>query len=138
MELHQGGKHSDSRGSIDFYNSFNLDSYKRFYIIEASDPKIIRAWQAHRYEGKAFLVLSGSFELAWVKIDDFDQPSEDLRAESLILKAKDQKLKELKGGYANGFRALEANSKILVFSDASLEASKDDDYRYDASLWHNW
>ena len=138
MELHEGGKHVDSRGSIEFYNSFHLDSYKRFYIIEASDPKIIRAWHAHRNEAKAFLVLSGSFELAWVKIDNFDQPSEDLHAESMILNADNQKLKELNGGYANGFRALQANSKILVFSDASLEASKDDDYRYDASLWYNW
>lgn len=138
MELHQGGKHVDNRGSIEFYNNFHLDAYKRFYIIEASDLKVIRAWQAHRHEAKAFLVLSGSFELAWVKIDDFEQPSEDLHAESIILNANDQKLKELKCGYANGFRALQANSKILVFSDASLEASKDDDYRYDDSLWYNW
>ena len=35
------------------------------------------------------------------------------------------------GGYANGFRALEQGSELLVFSDSYLEASKNDDFRFD-------
>lgn len=82
--------------------------------------------------------MQGSFELVWVKIDDFDNPNEGLVAESITLKEDEPQIKIVPGGFANGFRAVSENAKILVFSDRSLDSSLDDDYRYDAKLWHSW
>lgn len=136
--IHKGGLHKDQRGILTYFNDFDLEGFHRFYIIEPANPQIIRAWQAHKVECKAFLVIEGSFELAWVEINDFQNPSSNLVAESMLLSANEPRLKIIPGGYANGFRALSANAKILVFSDRSVDASLDDDYRYEANLWHHW
>ena len=42
------------------------------------------------------------------------------------------------GGYANGFRALEPHSKLIVFSNFTVEESSSDDYRFSKELWFNW
>jgi dTDP-4-dehydrorhamnose 3,5-epimerase len=42
------------------------------------------------------------------------------------------------GGYANGFKALEDNSRLLAFSNLSLEESRQDDYRFEKNMWKNW
>jgi dTDP-4-dehydrorhamnose 3,5-epimerase len=133
-----GGLHEDHRGKLSYFNSFDLEGFHRFYIIEPDSKQTIRAWQAHKIESKAFVAVQGAFELAWVAIDDFENPSLNLQAQSIILSHKDPKLKIVPGGYANGFRALTENAKILVFSNRSLNASLEDDYRFDAELWHQW
>jgi dTDP-4-dehydrorhamnose 3,5-epimerase len=41
-------------------------------------------------------------------------------------------------GYANGAMSLLPGTKIVYFSDASLEGSVDDDFRYPARYWDPW
>ena len=41
-------------------------------------------------------------------------------------------------GHANGFKALEANSELIVFSDQDLDSAKNDQYRFDQDLWMDW
>ena len=41
-------------------------------------------------------------------------------------------------GYANGIKALETNSKLIVFSSQTLENAKKDDYRFEKNLWFDW
>ncbi len=48
IEILQGGSYEDSRGILKYNNAFNMESVKRFYVIEITDISIIRAWQAHK------------------------------------------------------------------------------------------
>ncbi|MHA1251653.1 MAG: hypothetical protein ACTSRP_16800, partial [Candidatus Helarchaeota archaeon] len=65
---------------VRYANDFTLPNIKRFYTIENNDTKIVRAWQGHPTETKYFFPIKGKFVVAWVKIDDFKNPSKDLSA----------------------------------------------------------
>lgn len=119
----QGGRHTDERGSIRFVNSFKFKDVKRFYNIE--QPKnIVCAWQGHKIEIKYLYVVSGSFFVCRVKIDEWQNPSHDLAVDEFVLSEVDSQVLKIPGDYANGFKA--------------LEESKQDDYRFDKNMWHNW
>ena len=134
----QGGKHSDARGRMSFVNAFSMDAVKRFYVIEPKNTEIIRAWQGHKQEEKWFHVLNGSFAVVLVEIDNWATPSDNLPYEKFVLEADNNQVLHVPKGYANGFIALEADARLLVFSDASLAESADDNYRFDANKWFEW
>lgn len=135
MQLISGNSHSDHRGTVRFVNDFNFDGVKRFYAISHPDTDIIRAWQAHKLETKYFYVTKGSFLINWIKIDDWNQPAKDLKVNPYILSDQKSEILKVEPGHANGLRALEPDSTLLVFSDMLLEDSKGDDYRFDVNYW---
>ena len=130
--------HKNNSGILNYCNSFIPCRYKRIYTISHPKISVIRAWQAHPNEGKCFIPIRGKFLLCWVKINNFDNPSEKLKAESLILDASKKKIIEIPKGYANGLKALEPDSEVMVFSEFSLEDSLLDVIRFDSDLWFNW
>lgn len=134
----KGGSFSDERGIMRFVNDFQFNDIKRFYSIKHPVTTIIRAWQGHQFEKKYFYPISGSFVIAWVKIDDFENPSDDLIPEYHILSANNSEILSVPKGYANGLKALEPNSEIMVFSDTSLEDSVKENIRYPADKWIEW
>lgn len=134
----QGGRHKDSRGILAFVNDFRLDEIKRFYTIEHIDDSVVRAWQGHQKEKKWFYVLEGDFCIVLVQPDDWANPSETLPIREIILKANDSQILYIPSGYANGFKALQPNSKLLVFSNFTTEESADDNFRFDKDKWFNW
>jgi dTDP-4-dehydrorhamnose 3,5-epimerase len=134
----EGRIFTDERGEIKFVNDFAFEDIKRFYIIKNKDISIIRAWQAHKLESKYFYTLNGSFQIAWVKIDNWANPSMELKSENVILSGGKSQILFIPGGYANGFRALQPDSALLVFSNMNLDESKKDDYRFNNRLWFNW
>jgi len=133
-----GGLHRDERGSIAFANDFNLSEVKRFYRITHSDTKTIRAWQGHKIEQKWFHCIDGSFEIYIAPIENWDIPSKELEFHKIILSNTNSQVLHIPGGYINGFRALENNSSLLVFSDKDLDDSKGDDFRFDIDYWFEW
>ena len=134
----KGGTFSDHRGSMRFVNDFKLKDVVRFYFIKHPDVSVIRAWQGHRYEKKWFYPITGSFVVAWVKIDDFDNPSPDLIPEFHIIKAEESELVAIPKGYANGIKALEPNSEVMIFSDMEVEESVKEKIRYNPLWWFDW
>jgi dTDP-4-dehydrorhamnose 3,5-epimerase-like enzyme len=84
------------------------------------------------------MVLSGSFKLVFVQSDNWTQPSEYIPYNEYLLEGKSNEIIHVPAGFASGFKALEPNSKLMVFSDVSVEASKEDDFRFDQHLWYNW
>ena len=137
--LIKGATFRDHRGMVSFCNEFSLDPIVRFYEVSPLDTNVIRAWQAHKEESKWFYCTRGVFEVKLVKIDSFEQPSEDLSVYSYELNAEQPEILFIPGGYANGFKALMNNSKLMVFSNFDVIASKDDDYRFDLNTWKaNW
>jgi dTDP-4-dehydrorhamnose 3,5-epimerase len=137
-KLIRGGIHTDERGSLSFINTFDFERVQRFYQIAHPTTDIIRAWQAHQIECKWFFVSSGAFKIILIKIDDWDQPSEDLNPLEFILDDKHPSILYIPGGYANGFQALVPHSKLMVFSSLTIEESKGDDFRFGKDQWYKW
>lgn len=136
--LLKGGTYSDERGTLSFVNEFDLSPVKRMYSIIHPDKSVVRAWQGHQQESKWFKCINGSFAVAWKKIDDFSNPSPLPYPEHLILKSTEPAILFIPPGYANGLKALENNSEIMVFSDYYLGESLDDKIRFDKDLWFDW
>ena len=137
-EIIQGGTHIDVRGRLTFFNDFNLKDVKRFYVIEHPDTEIVRAWQGHKIEQKWFYVLAGSFKVMLVTPDNWDHPSKPVSQNNFILKAADNQILHIPGGFVNGFKALEAHSKLMVFSDFAIDDAGSDDWRFEKELWNLW
>lgn len=136
MRTIQGSSFSDVRGALNFFNTFDMTKIVRMYEISPSDTYTIRGWQAHKEEKKWFYCNSGSFILNLVKIDNFESPSETIAPKRFVLEAKNPAVLEISGGYATAFKAQEDNSKLIVFSNFSLEASKNDDFRFSVETWN--
>ena len=75
----QGKNHSDYRGEVAFVNDFDFSNIKRFYTITNTSTNQFRAWQGHRLDNKNFYCVAGSFDIYFVKIDNWDNPSKDLK-----------------------------------------------------------
>lgn len=135
----KGGIHEDERGKIAFVNDFSLSEIQRMYHIHPSNANVIRAWQGHQKERKWFHCLQGKFIVKLLKINEWDCPSKNLKPQTYILNSTDSEILCIPGGYVNGFKALEENSILMVFSDMNTLSSKEDDYRFDRDYWKtNW
>ncbi|WP_312789829.1 WxcM-like domain-containing protein [Sphingobacterium sp.] len=133
----QGGIAKDERGQIRFVNDFDMSLVKRFYIIKNADTELIRGWRSHRIEQRWFYVLSGSFNVDLVKIDDWENPSASLPIENLELNAADMKILHVPAGYGTAFRALDADSELLVYADYPVSHSPLDNYTWAADYFIN-
>ena len=126
----QGGIAKDHRGQIRFVNDFDMTQVKRFYIIKNADTELVRGWRAHRMEQRWFYVLSGSFTVDLVKIDNWEQPSVELDVERHVLHESDQQVLHVPVGYGTAFQSIEPDSELLVFADFGIENAKNDDYTW--------
>lgn len=133
--LIKGNKHSDERGTLCFVNDFDLQNIRRFYTITHPDINIVRAWQGHKIENKHFFVTKGSFLFGWVEVDNWENPSETLDVNRQVLSFDEPIVLTINAGCANGFKALEPDSALIVFSDLTLEESSKDMYRFEKETW---
>src|SRR3989338_10572283 len=134
-KLFEGGIAADQRGQVSFVNGFGFEDVVRFYMVENSAKEPIRAFHGHMKEAKYVFVPSGSALVAAVRLDDSKTPSKSAIPERFVLSAKKPSILYIPGGYANGFRALEANTRVIFFSTDSAEESKADDYRFPHDYW---
>lgn len=134
----QGDISVDYRGQISHVNSLEMSEVRRFYIIHQNDTSIIRAWHAHQHEKKWFYAVKGSFTTAFVKIDDWENPSHGLLPEVFHLSADNSRILCIPEGYANGIKAEEPDSILMVFSNKILSEAVNDSWRYDKNWWMNW
>lgn len=136
MHVKLGKKHIDERGEIIFANDFDLTSFIRCYHITHTSIDIIRGWQGHFKERKAFMITKGSFLIQWVLLEN-ENPRMEAPTNSIILSSAEPSVLILPAGLANGFKALEKNSSMMVFSDMNVRESKKDDYRWDSNYFIN-
>jgi nucleoside-diphosphate-sugar epimerase/dTDP-4-dehydrorhamnose 3,5-epimerase-like enzyme len=136
-ELHliSGGIAVDDRGSLNFANEFDFFGVKRFYQVQNFSTSTIRAFHGHLREAKYVYVAKGSAIVAAVRLDDVNNPSKDEKMNRFVLSDKNPQILFIPSKYANGFRPLESDTRIIFFSTSSLEDSKGDDYRYPADYW---
>jgi dTDP-4-dehydrorhamnose 3,5-epimerase len=134
----QGGVGIDDRGEVGFVNDFNFSGVKRFYTVRNHRQGFIRAWHAHRREGKYVTVVQGAAVIGAVKIDDWEAPSRDLQVHRFVISAGKPSVVFIPSGHANGFMNLTADAILVYFSTSTLEESQGDDVRYDAHYWNAW
>lgn len=137
-KLIKGGIAIDDRGTVSFVNDFNFEMVKRFYIVENHKQGFIRAWHAHKNEAKYVMVVKGSAVIAAVEVDNWENPSKDLKINRFILSEINPSVLFIPAGYANGFMSLSNDAKIIFFSTSELGDSVNDDYRFDAHYWEAW
>lgn len=134
IRMIKGGIFVDDRGRISHVNSLDMSEIERFYVIHQSDTSVIRAWHAHQFEKKWFYAVKGSFTIALVKIDNWEEPSIDLVPEVYQLAAADSHILYVPEGYANGVKANEPDSVLLVYSNKKLTVALNDSWRYDKNM----
>jgi dTDP-4-dehydrorhamnose 3,5-epimerase-like enzyme len=136
--LIEGGLGVDDRGEVAFVNDFHFEGVKRCYVVSNHRAGLVRAWHAHRVEAKYVMMSQGSAIVAAVSIDDWERPSKDAHVHRFVLSAKRPSVLSIPSGYANGFMSLTPDARMIFFSTATLEESREDDVRYDAYYWDPW
>lgn len=134
-QLIKGGIYTDQRGQISFVNDMKFDAIERFYIISNSAENPLRAWQGHKIDNKFFYCIQGSIRVHFVKIDNWNSPSRDLKVDSVILTASESNILHIPEGYANAIESLEGGSKLMSFSTLPLSRTAEDDVRFDSGMW---
>ncbi|MEW6194095.1 MAG: dTDP-4-dehydrorhamnose 3,5-epimerase family protein [Bacteroidota bacterium] len=137
-QILRGGLAVDDRGTVGFVNDFNFDGVKRFYTVENHKQGFVRAWHAHRNESKYVMVVKGSAVIGAVEIDDWENPSKNLRVHRFVLSEKNPTVLFIPSGYANGFMSLTGDAKLIFYSTSELKDSLNDDVRFDAHYWDIW
>ena len=130
----------DDRGEIVHCNNFNFqkNKIKRFYQIQNNNINFVRAWHAHKKENKFILILNGSLKICTIKIDNWENPSKNLKKSTFVIGEKKPQILFIPGGYAHGTQNLIQNTKFIVFSNFDINESIKDDFRYACNYWGNW
>ena len=138
IEVIEGEIFTDYRGVISSLNGFEFEGVERFYFIHHPDVNVVRGWHAHQFEKKWFYCVKGAFTIGLVKIDDWEHPSENLRAEVFHLSEARSEIVCVPEGYGNCIKAEEPGAVLLVFSGKRYEEALVDSWRYDKDLWVDW
>ena len=126
-----GGLAVDDRGVVSFINDFNFSNVKRFYQVENHRQGFIRAWHGHKKEGKYVYVCQGSALVGAVNMETNE-------INKFVISSKSPKILWIPPGYANGFKNLVENTKIIFYSTSTLEESMGDDIRFEYDKWDIW
>jgi dTDP-4-dehydrorhamnose 3,5-epimerase len=136
--LIRGGVAADDRGRVAFVNDFSPEAAKRLYIVENFSVGTVRAWHAHKHERKWVMAIAGAALACAVAVDDWENPSTDAEVHRYTLDASVPSVLEIPAGYANGAMSLLGGTRLMYFSDATLDGSLGDDFRYHARHWDPW
>jgi hypothetical protein len=135
-QLQEGNSFSDDRGKVTFNNDFNAAEIKRLYFIENNDTTFVRGWQGHQIEKRWFVAVKGSFTISVINLDDFNNPSPDLKPQRHKIYTDNFPILHVPPGNITSIQALEANSKLMVMSDY-LMGEIQDEYRFPIDYFKN-
>ena len=138
IKVIQGEFFEDHRGIITSMNHLSFEAIERFYVIKHDNTQVVRGWHAHQFEKKWFYCLKGAFKMAFVKIDNWEQPSKDLVPEVFHLSEDESKIICVTEGYANCLQALSDDAQLLVFSGKTYPECLSDSWRYEVNYWGEW
>lgn len=135
VKVIEGEVFTDHRGAITSLNDFHLDGVRRIYFIHHPDASVTRGWHGHQHERKWFYCVKGAFDLAVVKIDDWENPSADLKPQVFRLTEQESRIVCVPEGYANCLKTHTPGSVMMVLSDKIIPDAYADSWRYDSSMW---
>lgn len=125
----KGSRYSDERGFLFYNNDFDVSTIKRIYIIENETTDFVRGWQGHQIEQRWFSAVSGKFIIELVQIDNWENPSKDLKINSFLIDSEKLNVLHAPSGYISSIQSLEPNSKLLVMSNYLL-GEINDEFRF--------
>ena len=131
-KLYKGTIFVDDRGIVEFNNDLDLSPVKRYYTVSNHVPGFIRAWHGHEREAKYFTMLSGSAIIVAVQMMLYKNEwtlNWDIQSRE-TLSAQTPTVFYIPPGYANGFKLLTPDSKLLVLSTSTTKESAEDDIRF--------
>lgn len=137
-EIIGGGNYSDVRGKLVFFNEFDMSPIKRMYFTTHFDTTVLRAWQGHKIESRWFRCVRGSFSVKLVKIDNWENPSNDVEVLNFELREDKEQILFIPNGYANGFKALQNNSQLMIMSNYGYNEIENDQVRFEQNKWTKW
>lgn len=132
----KGNNFSDERGKITFNNEFNAAAVKRIYFIENKRLDFLRGWQGHQIEHRWFTCAKGAFEIKVIKIDNWENPSTDLKGLVYKINAANLDVLNVPKGHITCIQALEEESKLIAMSDYLLGEIQDE-YRFPLDYFKN-
>ena len=132
----KGKRHTDSRGSLTYNNTFDTSVIKRIYFIENQNQSTVRGWQGHKIEKRWFSSVAGAFKVKLVKIDDWSNPSVSLACQEFVISSHTLDVLYIPQGYVSSIQALENGSKLLVMADYLINEHIDE-FRYDLNYFSN-
>ena len=124
-----GNVHKDVRGSLKYNNNFDLSEIKRVYIIENNSVDLKRGWQGHKIEQRWFTAVSGKFQIMLLQIDNWNNPSEDLKPNIFELSSETLNVLHVPSGYISCIQSLELSGKLLVMADYNV-GEINDEYKF--------
>ena len=134
----KGGNYTDERGQLEFFNKFDMSPIKRVYFTTHCDIEVVRAWQGHTIESRWFRCVNGGFNVKLVEIDNWENPSDDLKVIEYELTSEKQEILYIPKGYANGFKALKPDSKLMIMSNYAFNEIENDQIRFNQNNWTKW
>lgn len=143
IEIINGKKVTDDRGSVSFINDFDFKNIKRMYVVDNHKSGFVRAWHGHNHESKYITVLSGAALIAVVPLHAFafvTWPGGNYDESTIfrrVLSADNPQIIRVPKNFANGAKTLVDGTKILYLSDKTLEESKNDDLRFSAECFRS-
>lgn len=138
LKLIEGGLGVDDRGIVTFINGFGFEGVKRFYLVQNHTSGFVRAWHAHKKEGKFVIVIHGAALVGAVRVDDMEHPDPQAHVERFVLSSARPSVLAIPSGYANGAMTLTEDTIIAYFSTLTIEESRGDDFRFQARMWDIW
>lgn len=133
-----GGLAADDRGTLTFINGLNLSDFKRFYTVSNHSQGFVRAWHGHLLESKVIFILNGSALVCAVKMTNSSEPDKTENVTRVVLTHSTPSALFIPAGYANGFMTLTVDARLLIFSNTTVEESRNDDYRFPFDYWNPW
>ena len=133
-----GKKYTNERGELQYYNNFDMSQIKRVYFTIHTNKEVIRAWQGHIIESRWFCCVNGGFNVKLVEIDNWENPSKELKVLKYKLTSEKQEILYIPSGYVNGFKALQTDSKLMIMSNYGFNEVENDEFRFDKNKWVKW
>jgi dTDP-4-dehydrorhamnose 3,5-epimerase-like enzyme len=98
----------------------------------------VPAWCARGVATKYLTATYGAFVVGCVRINDWENPSADLKNSRWVMNDKKPSVLWIPPGHANGFMSLTDGGRLTFFSTATLDESLGDDVRFPAHMWDAW
>ena len=145
--LIKGGVAVDDRGIVTFCNEFDMTDVKRFYMLENHEAGFVRAWHGHKREAKWITVVSGVAIVAAVKMPpSFMSKTPTLEQLEEMFEEPHRYVLHANGdalyvppGYANGHENLVLGTRVVHFSNMTMDEARGDDYRFSWEMYrHVW
>ena len=125
----KGEVFTDHRGDLFSCNNFDMSMVKRMYIIDNIDNSYVRGWKGHKIETRWFFASKGRVTINTVSISDLEN-KELSSKKAFVLCEENLDILTVPPGFATSIKQYSNGDKICVFADFKLDATNDEDLRW--------